>query len=152
MSSKIEVRERMANCRHYNGMKTYNCEVGVNMLDFNNGSNFGIANVIPCFGPKGLNGPVAATCPKYSPRTEQEILDEDAEFDGLLKRGLKAREAVLAVTLGKKGERGEMKCPCCQDGKLSFGNSAYNGHLQMKCSTDGCVSWQEYRQKSMTHQ
>lgn len=38
---------------------------------------------------------------------------------------------------------GTMDCPVCGSGKLQYKRSNYNGHVHAKCSTDGCVAWQE---------
>ena len=38
---------------------------------------------------------------------------------------------------------GEMKCPACKEGTLRYSRAAYNGHVQARCSTNGCVQWME---------
>ena len=38
---------------------------------------------------------------------------------------------------------GEMACPICSSGKLSYQISAVNGHIAAKCETENCVQWME---------
>lgn len=39
--------------------------------------------------------------------------------------------------------QGEMLCPACKTGTLSYERSSYNGHVCARCSTDDCVRWME---------
>jgi hypothetical protein len=38
---------------------------------------------------------------------------------------------------------GEMKCPICEDGKLRYSRSGYNGHVHAACTKNTCVRWME---------
>ena len=38
---------------------------------------------------------------------------------------------------------GEMTCPVCSTGVLSYARSGYNGHVRARCSTTDCVEWVE---------
>lgn len=38
---------------------------------------------------------------------------------------------------------GEMPCPICNAGKLSYQISAVNGHIAAKCENENCVQWME---------
>lgn len=38
---------------------------------------------------------------------------------------------------------GVMECPVCRAGKLKYHRSVFNGHVHARCSTDGCVAWDE---------
>ncbi len=56
---------------------------------------------------------------------------------------LKAREAIVKHTDGKRGVAGEIDCPVCGTGKLRYGVAKCNGHIHAGCTTDGCVRWME---------
>jgi hypothetical protein len=38
---------------------------------------------------------------------------------------------------------GSIRCPVCNDGKLRYSRSSYNGHIHARCQTIGCVEWME---------
>ena len=63
-----------------------------------------------------------------------------AEAGGIIK----AREAIMAHTRGKRGVGGTIDCPICgKPGALSFTVAKVNGHVWAQCKSDGCVAWME---------
>lgn len=38
---------------------------------------------------------------------------------------------------------GAMQCPICKTGKLNYSRALSNGHVNARCSTEGCVDWME---------
>lgn len=53
-----------------------------------------------------------------------------------------ARAAILAREEGRRPAEGVLKCPVCHDGLLSY-QIAENGHINARCTLEGCVSWME---------
>jgi hypothetical protein len=63
------------------------------------------------------------------------------ELEAMLKKMATARAAILAAAK----DHGEIACPCCTTGKLTFMVMTARGrvHHRAACSTKGCVSWRE---------
>ena len=55
MRTQSERKARQdATCRHFQGTnKSYVCGAGIDMRDFNGGTNLAIYKVLPCWGPNG---------------------------------------------------------------------------------------------------
>lgn len=131
-------------CRHYTtgqGLDV-SCAAGVDMAKLTRVSPTGEGfRCAPCI--KGDQVPnVLDLCPRW----EQHSLEHaEAEAD----RGERAMERLLLVmpvlaewkTWAKKNRVGKsevIECPACK-GRLHLSQAALNGHLWVKCETDGCV-------------
>lgn len=108
------------------------------------------------------------SCDKYEEPSELEIKVFEKEIDLFVKGVGIARKAIVddlnaRHESGKEGAilnaqcdpevedgpknfvsgSGEIDCPVCEAGKLSYRRAAYNGHIHAKCSTKDCVAWME---------
>lgn len=68
-------------------------------------------------------------------------LDED-DFEKYLANVAMARAAILKHAGGKLPCNGFLTCPVCDSGRLNYQIHA-NGHVWVRCSTDGCMAWVE---------
>jgi hypothetical protein len=60
------------------------------------------------------------------------MTDEEKEQAGQLAIEL------FEKTKGKKGEAGTQLCPICGN-TVRYWTSTYNGHLRVRCDTEGCI-------------
>lgn len=67
----------------------------------------------------------------------------ETKRDPTVERYLAARKAITDKHGKKRGIRGEMPCPCCENGTLRYSIAGYNGHIWGQCSSPGCASWIE---------
>ena len=78
--------------------------------------------------------------PGHTPTPEE--LAEDAEAEAWITNTL-TMLPILKKEF-KPGEGGVSKTPCPICGKLVHASrSSYNGHLNVRCETDDCMSWME---------
>lgn len=144
-----EARQRAA-CRHYFGSGGGSkCKAGVEFYSFNDGKMEGSALKLPCFGPSGFDErSTPGTCEKYSPYTDEEIEQRDAEHREAMLRIGKIRNAIVTALGGPwtrqnpKGGAGTIPCPCC-DGTVHYSRASVNGHIHAQCTTKGCARWME---------
>jgi hypothetical protein len=144
--------ENATRCKHYNG--TYGnevCEAGVAYASVRiegewkyryKGSKTVYTHGVcyPCLGKWNLGG---ATCDKREVPTAEEAAAEEREMQKRFSDTITARLAIVVATDGKRGVAGKIDCPVCNNGKLHYSVSGYNGHIHAKCSTENCVAWME---------
>lgn len=137
-------RYRTSFCIHYRAMSEHaTCSKGVEYESLR-GVEY---NKRPCFRRPDDTGPRTG-CDLMEFPTPEQIAEFEAEMTARFERTVQAREAIVEACggpwkRGMPGHAGTIKCPCCEDGKLSFSRSGYNGHVHAKCSTDDCVAWME---------
>lgn len=134
-------------CRHYNGtLGGLNacCDAGVDYRKLAGGPDTGWVLKLPCVYSNRKAG-THVPCDKMEERTREEIEDEDREFDRSVSRMVKVFPVVneLKRKHGKgTGGAGVVECPECK-GVLHWGIAKYNGHIRMRCETEGCISFME---------
>jgi len=80
------------------------------------------------------------SCVDYTEPTEAEITEFDADMEAHLKRLAAVKPLIKKIKEdAAEDAMGETKCPVC-DNTLRWSISSFNGHVWMKCSTQGCVS------------
>lgn len=137
--------EQKANkCRHFNGISKKVCRAGVDYENVKAYKQDGHGYNLPCFKDQCAG----CSCEHQSFKTDEEINAEIAELDKRMEATGVARKAIVESLGGhwKKGmgsSSGNITCPVCTKGRLSFSRSGYNGHIHARCSTEGCVSWME---------
>lgn len=127
-------------CKHYNGMGNHPaCKAGVNYRELAAGTSM---LELPCIGKwKVKIG--AKVCDKCVYPTAAEIAAEEAEDRKRFEEVNRAREAIVERTKGAIAVRGQMPCPICTTGLLSYSVAGSNGHIHAACSTPECVRWME---------
>jgi hypothetical protein len=124
--------------------KKDSCESGVR---FDSLPGYGVAGFFescPCFGPERTG-----TCSKSEYPTAEERAAEDAEMELHFQKTMTARAAIVEDCGGpwKRGDQwqtGLINCPLCnQPASLQYSRASYNGHIQARCKTEGCVRWME---------
>lgn len=139
------VREQMlSRCKHFTGLLNEVCEAGVPYEQFRAAREDGSGKEwLPC-----LKDGECVACEKRSWPTEEEVDAEEAAMEQSMQRTMKAITAI-SIDAEKRGFRkgnggsAQMSCPVCEDGKLSYSVSSYNGHRWAKCETEDCVSFME---------
>ena len=139
------IHNHMMYCQHYEGRNIIKddgcCNAGVRYHDVG-----GNALERPCLG--GHNMPNALQlCPKWVRNTLEQGIARHEEIEGALNR-----MRVVGPVVGKwrtwtkknrVAKEEVIDCPTGCSGKLHLSQSAYNGHVWGKCTTEGCVSWME---------
>lgn len=138
-------------CKHYNGDISLlfptdeHCAAGVN-IDATWGRSPGLFLRIPCT-TKHKEGVTERLRPCFlrvlptPAEQEEEKLRTEAMFAN-------AMVGIVFIQEWKKGwikgtSRQEVvQCPVCK-GRLSLGQSSYNGHVGARCSTQGCINMLE---------
>ena len=71
----------------------------------------------------------------------------DIDSDKFFENYMKARKAIVNKIGPYKKDSpdvyGEIDCPVCKTGKLSYRRASYNGHIWGQCDTANCVKWME---------
>ena len=138
-------------CRHFNGIQNKVCKAGVNYHGLTDRDGQ-IAFVLPCLGPNPHAKAPAAECGLFEAVTQADLDARRAQIDAAMERHRKVGEALgAAISLQRKqskssrtSKRVSYDCPVCgKAGALAVSTSGYNGHAHGRCSTAGCVSWQE---------
>lgn len=82
-------------------------------------------------------------CPHWIRRTREQG-EKRADAVEKSERRMAVVMAVVAAWRQKQpiGKAEAIQCPECK-GRLHLSQSSYNGHVQGKCETDGCVAWME---------
>jgi hypothetical protein len=138
-------------CKHFTGLQNNVCAAGVAYASVRMNGQFQYRYkyskavythraCYPCLGKWNFGG---ETCDKREFPTREELEAEDRSFQEQFANTLKAREAIVAATNGKRGVSGQIDCPICNTGKLGYSVSGYNGHIHARCSTENCVAWME---------
>jgi len=120
-------------CRHRVafGDKNKVCEAGIEFrkfgeLDTPKENRIGM----PCLGQT-----ISAIdrCPSFARFTPAERFD----------RTVTVRQAILDDIAAKNYPSGQMPCPCCRIGVVSYSKAGSRGHISATCSTKDCASWIE---------
>lgn len=134
-------------CKHYNGLTNECCNAGIKYDSVAVLHELPKGGSVPCIPNWNRDG--EAKCGKFELRTPEEIA---AYEQAMAKRFVHTGMARLAIVdhlglpwrHGTPGASGSIGCPCCGGkGSLAFSRSGYNGHINARCSTAGCVSWME---------
>lgn len=84
---------------------------------------------------------------KFQLPTKEQLAEDDAMMERHSLNCTKARLAIVKYIKpwkeGCSSSAGEIACPICEKGRLSFSRASSNGHIWARCSTEGCVAWQE---------
>jgi hypothetical protein len=131
-----EIRHRMLNCRHFNGVQHDTCEAGVNYRDIKVGTGWGL----PCI-PHDIKAD--GTCAKFCTRTREEAIAEIDEWDAAIVRVATCRRAIVEKHGKNRGIQAEMACPTGCGGTLRYSIAQVNGHIHAGCTTATCARWME---------
>lgn len=127
-------------CVHFSGMQHSACEVGIPYAEFKDPATKKRAafSQVPCFAGDGR-----LPCERRQFPTPEEVAAEVAASDRFFENYKKARAAIMASVMARRGSGGSIDCPICGVlGSLVF-SIAHNGHVHAKCRTAGCVAWME---------
>lgn len=144
-------------CKHYEGInhtdESKRCAAGVLMSDVmvarsykyryagDGGTPYTASHSYPCFtdgDPLGV-----CHCEKREFKTQEEKDAAYAEIMGVFNRTVAVRAAIVAATNGERPAKGQVACPACEVGTVSYEVAKLNGHIHAACSTTGCVRWME---------
>lgn len=128
-------------CVHFNGISEKCCEAGIAYASVRDEASSPYR--FPCFRDSGLTN-----CEKQQFPTDEAVAAEVAAIEESSIRTLKALRAAsddarLHDYRKGNGGQGDIKCPCCESGRLRYSVAHTNGHLWGKCSTPECVSWMQ---------
>jgi diaminopimelate decarboxylase len=124
-----------SHCRHFTGIMNESCNVGVVYSTIKDTSERPFR--YPC-----LDSECSSLCALVSYFTEEEEKQREAETIEIMGKICLARDSILEVTQGACSTKGDITCPCCQEGRLIY-TVASNGHIWASCSTENCVRWVE---------
>ena len=155
-------------CIHFNGIFWHPCcKAGVNYHDAFDGKKPGIFLRMPCiqrhetpvhgkgtyirFGEPSIlddvdrRGEVMTPCSLYQEPTQDQIDQYRKEMDARWGKTLAANKVAAEWRVVPKPSADRVDvvdCPVCK-GRLHLSQSSYNGYVDGKCETDGCVAWME---------
>jgi len=132
-TTKDRRASRLATCTHFTGIQHDACDAGVAYDSVRD------VSVRPYRWPC-LHPDAAISCVKRELPTEEEVDAREREATEALHRGMRAREAIIAASDGRRDGGGSIACPECGQ-RLNY-TIASNGHIWATCS-GGCVSWME---------
>lgn len=115
------------------------CKVGVDYHAFPT-PWYGPNGMMPCLGE---TPEARARCNQYSGYTAEEIAAAESELSARFARIGAIRKAIIAEHDASGSTGGDMPCPACKTGIVSWSRARSNGHVHARCSTDGCASWME---------
>ncbi len=125
-------------CKNFNGyfrQGMTECDAGINYRKQVGGDDNGWVIRSPCF--KKHNTEIK--CRLFVEPTDQEIETEEKKWDEHME---KIRVTLEDVPKLKKkhpnGGDGSYSCPICP-GTVLYSIAALNGHIHLKCSTEGCT-------------
>lgn len=129
-------------CRHRRPFtKVYPvCKVGVDFHQFLGPRPIATQSEMPCLGETAR---AKARCDQYSGYTSEEIAAAEAEWEDRIARTVTIRKAIMAEHESSGSNGGQIPCPACKTGIVSWSRARINGHVHARCSTDGCASWME---------
>lgn len=129
-------------CAHFNGLMNKKCDAGISYESVIDDTKK-FPERFPCF--KEGAGISCAARRFFTPDEVAARIEEIRESTNkTLKAVSAAKLDAAAKGLGRNsGGQSSLKCPCCEEGLLSYRVAAVNGHMHAKCSTEGCVSWME---------
>lgn len=138
---KNEVKNRKPTCKHFNGVTNEKCKAGIVYDKIVGGYSSPSRKALPCIiFPDEKRERAVCECLEYL--TMEELDAEEREVAEHFRKIAIARQAITEHMQGKFGG-GEIQCPVCGTGKLSFVISEVNGHIHAKCTTCDCVAWME---------
>jgi hypothetical protein len=138
MRTKEEQRQRkLKKCKNFSGLINDHCAEGVAYAEVKVKQESGVFEH-PCFF-EGQH----IECPKRVYPTADEIDREEEATRKSIERVIGTRNKIVEDTGGKIGVSGEIDCLFCDDGKVNYSVSGYNGHILAACTTPGCVYWIE---------
>lgn len=127
----------LGKCKHFNGLRHNTCNAGVEYKTFHGGC-------CPCLRGGKFRGESIECCKREWP-TEHEATEYEQVVTLIMER---AKVCLRAV--GEDAERrglckghggvAQIHCPVCKSGVIHYSVSAFNGHRQSACSTDGCFA------------
>lgn len=131
-------------CKHFNGVVNEKCRAGIAYEKLVGGYLSPSRKELPCIIFQGKNREMRemVNCELREFLTEKEQAAKEREVEKSFMKIFTARKAITEHMQGKSG-RGDIQCPVCGIGKLSFVVSEVNGHIHAKCTTSGCVAWME---------
>lgn len=130
-------------CRHRTAFDAKHfpvCKAGVDYHQFDGVRTHAKPSDMPCLGE---TPEARSRCDKYSGFTVEEIAAAMAERDARWARMGTIREAIMAEHKASRSNGGQMTCPACNAGTVSWSRAHSNGHVHAQCSTPGCASWME---------
>jgi hypothetical protein len=85
----------------------------------------------------------APGCPKYAPYTAEEIAVQERAEVAKVENRVRAREAIVTKSCGKRNVWGAIPCPICGEGRLKYSVSLFGAHIAAKCTTPDCIKFNE---------
>jgi hypothetical protein len=140
-------------CKHFRSMAEHDtCEKGIKYLEVRVDQPFRYryegdktvysrGKAMPCYKDWDPHG--VCDCSFQQFPTDDEVREHQAWINERINRIGTARQAIVEHTKGKRGVSGSIDCPVCNQGKLQFSVSGYNGHIHAGCTTEKCVRWME---------
>lgn len=131
-------------CRHWDGLEGMRsngggCKAGLDPRKVTGGEMSGWLRRCPCLGANNSG----VQCEKRAVFSPEEIEQRAREMDEAFRKAAQALKIVPIIKHDcKPGDSGQRECPECK-GVLHFARSSYNGHLRLRCETDGCISMME---------
>jgi hypothetical protein len=122
-------------CKHFNGIQSKTCKVGIAYDSVKDTSSTPFRWIC-----NDLNSPVPCGC--HELYTAEELEQQAKELGQRLDNMLKAMSMIREINGKRRGVTGTIECPACQ-GKLHYSISSYNGHVHGKCEKAGCVNWMQ---------
>lgn len=160
---------RRGTCIHFTGLwgRKPTCSAGVEYAKAFDSSRPGLMLRMPCVElherpasrpgtyikageatqlvPVDRRGEAVIACPHRVEPTDEQIQRDREETDAYMakiKAGLAAAAQWRVRPKPAEDRREVIECPACK-GRLHLAQSAYNGHVQAKCATAGCIEWLE---------
>ena len=97
----------------------------------------------PCFSDERSDDKRKESCPKYEPRTAEEIAAREADIRKAVERITKSNPWVCEMKKKFRGKGVQAGvCPICS-ASIQFSVSGYNGHMHCACSTKDCLNFIE---------
>jgi len=133
-------------CKHFNGVINEKCKAGIVYDKLVGGCLSPSRKELPCVVFPGTIFPgenrEMAACEFREFLTQKEQEAEERKVAEHIQKIMIARLAIKEHMQGKSG-CGNIPCPVCSTGKLSFVVNEVNGHIHAKCTTGDCVAWME---------
>jgi len=148
---------RKGTCIHFNGASQHErCERGVGYeINFGKGRS-GMFLRMPCIQsrqdrhgntvPFDRRGETMLPCVLREEPTDEAVEKADREFSEAIRNTTVAMKLASQWRVKPKPDADRettVGCPVCKTGELRMTQSAHNGHVHGRCSTEGCVFWME---------
>lgn len=109
-------------CRHYDYDGAPKCKAGLDIRKVH-------GNVLACISlPK-------TECERRAVFTAEEVAEASAKSEAAFELFAKV---LTLIGPGDPGDAGEVLCPKCEEGTISYAFARCNGHLHARCSTVDC--------------